>query len=102
VTLGPTIRSLRDEAGLSQAVLAKRADISAPFLSQIEAGAREPSLATVRALGDALGVPAPFLILFSVDLSDVPESKRDAFEVVFPALRTFARSVLDEARATPA
>ena len=102
MTLGPTIRSLRDQAGLSQAALAARADISAPFLSQIEAGAREPSLATVRAIGDALGVPAPFLILFSIDASDVPPAKREAFEVVFPALRTFARSVLDEARAAPA
>lgn len=101
MTLGPTIRSLRGEAGLSQAALAERADISAPFLSQIEAGAREPSLATVRALGDALGVPAPFLILFSVEASDVPADKQDAFAVVFPALRTFARSILDQVRTAP-
>ena len=53
--VGSEIRRLRLDANLSQQALAAAADIDQGYLSQIEAGIREPSLAVLLAIGDVLG-----------------------------------------------
>jgi transcriptional regulator with XRE-family HTH domain len=48
---------------LSQAGLARRAQISQAYLSRLEAGVqRNPSIATVKHLAKALGVPVTVLL----------------------------------------
>lgn len=54
--IGTEIRRLRRAAGLSTRELAARADMSQPFLSQIERGASAPSMASVYRLARALDV----------------------------------------------
>jgi transcriptional regulator with XRE-family HTH domain len=55
VGLGAEIRRLRVDAGLSQRRLAEMAGIDHAFLSLIERGLREPSLAVLIAIATALG-----------------------------------------------
>ena len=55
--LGQTIKRLRTQRGLTQAQLAERAGISQPYLSQLEAGAKErPAVQIVQKLAQVLGV----------------------------------------------
>lgn len=51
-----TLRSARIAAGLSQEDLAARADISARHISFLETCRRQPSLATLMAISDGLGL----------------------------------------------
>jgi transcriptional regulator with XRE-family HTH domain len=55
VATGAEIRRLRLDAGVAQRSLAKAAEIDPGFLSQIERGLREPSLAVLVAIAEALG-----------------------------------------------
>ena len=55
--LGTTIRKLRMASGLSQAELARRAHVSASFLSLVERDRREPTLTVLRRIADELRVP---------------------------------------------
>lgn len=50
------VRVWREHRGLRNAELAAAAGISAAYLSQIEAGARRPGVATLRRLAEALGL----------------------------------------------
>ena len=50
------LRAARQAADLTQTALAKRAKLAPPYLSQLEAGIREPSIVTVVNLAKALGV----------------------------------------------
>lgn len=50
------VRVWREHRGLAGKALAAQAGISAPYLAQIEAGQREPSLSVLKALAAALGV----------------------------------------------
>ncbi|HYO42692.1 MAG TPA: helix-turn-helix transcriptional regulator [Candidatus Limnocylindrales bacterium] len=52
---GADLRRLRDDAGLSQAMVAAAAGISSSHLSYIEAGLREPSVEVLLRLGAVLG-----------------------------------------------
>ena len=61
--LGYAIRTHRKKAGMTLVELAKKADFSISYLSQIERSLLTPSIGTLRRLADALGIPAGQLML---------------------------------------
>ncbi len=50
------IKILRKYRGMTQAELAEAADISRPYLTEIETGKKDGSIRAMRSLADALGV----------------------------------------------
>ena len=60
--IGRAVRRARTAAGLTVTELARRAEVSQPFLSQIEAGKHSPSTATLYRLAAALDVPTAALL----------------------------------------
>lgn len=60
--LGPRIAASRREAGLSQAELARRLQISASAMGMYEQGRREPSMEILVALARELGVTTDYLL----------------------------------------
>ena len=60
--LGSNLRRLRTERGLSQEAFAGLANIHRTYVSDIERGARNPTITIVQRLGDALGVEAADLL----------------------------------------
>jgi len=61
-TIAAALRREREQAGLSLTELARRAGIAKSTLSQLEAGAGNPSVETLWALGVALAIPFSRLI----------------------------------------
>ena len=59
-SIGPRIRRLRDEGGLTVSELAARADLSPSMLSQVENDLVSPSISSLRRIAAALNVPAFF------------------------------------------
>lgn len=62
IEFGKVLRELRGSVALSQEALALQADVDRTFVSQIERGIRQPSLATIFKLASALGVKPSTLI----------------------------------------
>lgn len=56
------IKVWREHRGLTQQQLADACGISKPYVSQIESGAREPTVATLKALAAALAVDIDDLV----------------------------------------
>ena len=52
--LGMRLRRLRTARGLNQTALAKKADLSQPYVAQLELGLRNPTLDVLRRLAKAL------------------------------------------------
>ncbi len=57
LTLGMRVRALRPERGLTLKQLGMGAQLSHPFLSQLERGLARPSVGSVERIARALGVP---------------------------------------------
>jgi len=62
IKVGTTIQKLRDEAGLTQKVLARKSKITPSFLSLVENNHRDPSLTVLRRIASALRVPEEVII----------------------------------------
>jgi transcriptional regulator with XRE-family HTH domain len=61
--VGAAIRRQRESLGLSQRTLAKRAGVSQPYLSQLEAATRcRVSVGILRRVAEALGVPTAHFV----------------------------------------
>ncbi len=56
------VRAFRRHRGLSQTDVALKAAISVPYLNQIEAGKRNPSVAVLKRIAAALNVPIEALV----------------------------------------
>jgi transcriptional regulator with XRE-family HTH domain len=59
--LGKAIRQLREKGGMTQEVLAAKANLTVRSLSAIETGKANPTWATVGDIASALGVPVSTL-----------------------------------------
>ena len=57
------IRGFRNEAGLSQTDLSEKCGIDRSYISEIEKGARNPSLGVLLKLAEGLSVPLSVLII---------------------------------------
>ncbi len=66
--LGARVRELRVEAGMTQESLAWECDLSKPYLSQVEAGKRLPSIAVLDAIARRLGLRVADLV--AIDATD--------------------------------
>src|SRR5262245_15440771 len=66
------LKSLREQAGLSQAELAQCAGMNRFGIAKLEQGVREPSWATVQALARALGVEVGAFVVKDGETAEKP------------------------------
>jgi len=74
-SLGRAIRNRRRTLGLSQEELAWRGGLNRSYVTDIERGARNPSLKTIARLAEALQMPL-YALLREAE-QKLPESNRD-------------------------
>jgi transcriptional regulator with XRE-family HTH domain len=84
---GQELRRLRKEAKYTQAKLAKRAGISASYISQLETGDKEPTDRVITKLSGPLDVPENHLLItvgkIKMDLAGtLATERREAPEVL--------------------
>jgi transcriptional regulator with XRE-family HTH domain len=69
--LGERLKKRRSEIGLSLRELARRTELTAAFLSQVERGISNPSLNSLRRIANALNVPMLYFLADKDDRSPV-------------------------------
>jgi len=69
------VRRLRQQAGLTQEALARRAGVARPNLARVESGRYRPSLETLERIARALGQPVSVLVSHPALSSQAGQSK---------------------------
>jgi transcriptional regulator with XRE-family HTH domain len=77
---GAFLRAQRESAQLTLRELADRAQISNPYLSQLERGLHLPSVAVIRSLAEALNLSAELLLTEAAGLQRVAGGSPDQDE----------------------
>lgn len=92
MNLGLAIEECRKLMGVTKSSLAKKAELSPPYLTQIISGQREPSISIIEKIANALGIPSSLLIFLASDDSELSniseETKRE--------LRTLSKHLIQE------
>lgn len=87
MNIGNAIKDLRQKKGFKQTDFADICGLSQSYLSSIEKGRKEPTLTILKRIANALSIPMPVLIFFSLTQDDIAESKRDAFQILEPSIK---------------
>ena len=88
--LAQALRSIRVFHDLNQVEAAKRLGISRSYLSEIESGAKEPTLQLIQRYADTFGLPASSILFFSENLGR-PGAHQDARRFVAGKILTLMR-----------
>ncbi len=86
--LGNIIKKIRKQKGLTQSKLSSLCGITQTYLSQIESNSKEPNLSTLKKISQTLKLPLPILFFLSMTEDDVSVSKRKAFEMINPSVKS--------------
>lgn len=92
--IGTAIKNSRIEKGISQLDLANKMGISRTSLSQIETNLKRPSKTTMEKLAEALELPEIYFYLISLEKEDVPEDKKELYDIVFPSIKEMVRKLV--------
>ena len=91
-----TIRSLRADKKMSQAQLATLAGLSTTYIALVESGKKSTTLISLQKISEALGIPFPILSFMSLDVQDIKPEKRDAYNVIAPAINSMLKSFFED------
>ena len=88
MNLGKAIMSVRKQLGIKQYELSEMCGISQTSLSQIETGLKRPSPRTLKRICEALEIPDSVLYILGMQDTDIPESKKDIYALLFPSIKS--------------
>ncbi|MFZ5941716.1 MAG: helix-turn-helix domain-containing protein [Bacteroidota bacterium] len=87
MNIGTVITQIRKEKKISQKELSRLSSISQTYISQIEAGNRNPTLDVLQSIGDVLGVPYQVIAFLSLDEDSIPEAKKAQYKLIEPTIK---------------
>ena len=87
MNVGQAIKTLRQKNGMTLVQLAARCGMSKTALCSLEKGRAYPPKATVEKLCQAFDIPQSFLLMASIEESDIPEEKRVLYRALLVPLR---------------
>lgn len=96
MNLGKAVKQIRQHHGISQVELSERTGLSQTSISQIENGVKNPSKRSIGTICQHLNVPEAVLYVMGMEPSDVPESRKDIYQELYPAMRDFALQMMDK------
>ena len=96
MTIGTTIRMLRQAAGLTQKEFAGELKITASYLSLIEADKREPTMALLRRMAETLGSPATVLFAAALGSGLVGQGRLEEAHIIAQLVDAVRLNLLQE------
>lgn len=96
MNLGIAIKSVRRQVGITQYELAERCEISQTSLSQIENQIKRPSNRTIKKVCEVLEVPEAVVYILAMQDTDVPVSKKNVYEMLFPSIKNLALQIVGD------
>lgn len=94
--IGSIIKKLRRARKITQTQLAKSSGITQTYLSQIENNQKEPTIPTLKLIAESLSVPLPILLFMAIEGKDIPENKREAYDVVSPSVKSLLDTLFSD------
>lgn len=88
MNIGIAIRTIRKERTqqLNQSEFAKLIGITQTYLSQIETGAKTPTISVLEKISKEFEIPLPIIFWLGINEEDIAEQKREYFRFLKPTV----------------
>lgn len=93
MNIGDVIGLLIKKKGMTQKEVAEKIGKSPTSISQIVSGVYQPSSETLKRICDVLEVPPAILHFLTISENDIPDSKKDLYQMLAPSLKDFVFKV---------
>lgn len=93
---GKAIYSIRKHRNWSQEKFSTRVGIDQSYLSLVENNKKRPSTKMIEKISNTLGVPMPIIFFFSLSENDVPQEKRELFNMIYPRMKEMLYDFFEE------
>lgn len=94
--IGKGLKTLLKEKSISQKELAKRIDISETSISLIIQDRTQPRKETIELISNELNIKPELLFILSIEQDDIPESKRNHYEILWPTIKSSLLTLLND------
>jgi transcriptional regulator with XRE-family HTH domain len=94
MNIGYAIKSIRRQLDITQYDLAEKCGISQTSLSQIENCIKRPSNRTIKKICEVLEIPESVIYIIGMQDTDVPSSRKDVYDMIFPSIRNLALQIV--------
>lgn len=91
--IGGAIKAIRKEKGLSQKQLSSKSGVSQTSLSLIEKGHTQAGKETLEKIAIGLGVKQSIIMIQAIERTDIPPSKQDVFDMMFPSIKEMLKGL---------
>ncbi len=99
MNIGKIIREIRITKGLTQEELFLKSTIAQTTISQIESGRKRPNRSSMKKICKALGVSESMLFLLATEEEDIPKSRKEMYNLLFPSVKDLMMKILiDESK----
>lgn len=88
MNVGKAIKLLLDQKAISQKELALRTNLSETSISLLMKGKTQPRKETIDQIAQVLEVKPELLLLLSLNKDDVPEDRKQLYDLVWPQLES--------------
>jgi len=95
MNIGLAIKAIRKKLSITQYELAEKCVISQTSLSQIETGTKRPSQRTISKICTVLDIPESIIYIVAMQESDVPESKKGMYDLIYPSIKSLALQMVN-------
>lgn len=96
MNIGSVIKELRINKGFSQTAFAHKCVMTQASLSNIENNIKRPSKTTIKKICTQLQVSEMMLYLLGMEHSEVPETKKQSYKILFPVIKTALMQIVNE------
>ena len=92
--IGNTLKVIRVAAGINQAAMAKKLEITQNYLSLVENNHKEPSLSFLKKFASSFDIPLGYFLWLALDKQENTEEKelRDKMDILLKELLIGRRS----------
>lgn len=94
------IKKIRQYSGHSQEWLAKKAGVNQSYLSQLENGKKEPSMALLKKIAKAFKLPVNVLAYAGTEEKDVAADKKYLYTQLKPIMDSLIETVVTKGKNT--
>lgn len=96
MNIGKVIKELRLVKGFSQSEFAQKCSMTQASVSNIENNIKRPNKITMNKICKQLQVSEMMLYLLGMEYSEVPETKKQSYKILFPIIKTALMQIINE------